>query len=102
VRVRRVVAIQDELLQRYLPPELLTRLPPSAEASWCGRVVLAVWAIRYLLEMAWVRGMDPDPADARHFMETIARLDDQRLVDQLEATRDRRGDGSHLAFVSVP
>jgi hypothetical protein len=90
----------DELLQRYLPPEFLTRLPPGAEASRRGRVVLALWAIGYPLEMAWVLGMDPDPAGARHLDETISRLDDQRLVDQLEATRDRRGDGSHLAFVS--
>jgi hypothetical protein len=92
--------LHDELLQRYLPPEFLTRLPPGHEASWRSRVILALWAIGYPLEIAWVLGMDDDPAQARHLEETISRLDDQRLAEQLEATRDRRGDGSHLAFVS--
>jgi hypothetical protein len=94
--------IHDELLGRYLPPEFLARLPSGPEARWRGRAILALWTIGYPLEMAWVLSMDPDPAGARHLEETISRLDDERLVDQLEATRDRRGDGSHLAFVSFP
>lgn len=90
---------RDHLLERYLPTPFRVRLPES-QASWRGRTVLLLWALGYPLEMAWSFGMTADAEQARTFEESISRLDDDRLVAQLDATAAIRGDGSHLEFVS--
>jgi hypothetical protein len=91
---------RDELLERYLPAPFRLRLP-EGDASWRGRTVLLLWALGYPLEMAWSLGMTADVEQASTFEELISRLDDQRLVAQLDASADIRGDGSHLEFVSI-
>jgi hypothetical protein len=90
---------RDELLERYLPAPFRLRLP-QGEASWRGRTVLLLWALGYPLEMAWSLGMTADAEQASTFEELMSRLDDRRLVAQLDTTADIRGDGGHLAFVS--
>jgi hypothetical protein len=89
----------DELLEHYLPAPFRLRLP-EGEASWRGRTVLLLWALGYPLEMAWSLGMTADAEQASTFEELISRLDDQRLVAQLDASADIRGDGSHIEFLS--
>lgn len=88
----------DDLLGRYLPAAFLRRLPPGEE-HWRGRTVLLLWALGYPFELAWVLGMAHDARQAAHYEHAIARLDDQQLIDQLEATWSTRGDASGLSFV---
>lgn len=90
----------DGRLLRYLPPEFATRLP-LVGGHWRGRMALLLWALGYPLEMAWSLAMTDDPLAEQRFEQSIARLDDARLLSLLEATRVSRGDGSHLAFVTI-
>lgn len=90
---------EDDVLKRYLPPAFYERLPPS-QMSWRGRTALLLWALGYPLEMAWSAAMTADARHASDFERMMARLDDDRLIAQLDATADVRGDGSHLEFVS--
>lgn len=87
------------LVGRYLPAHFVARLPTDGRA-WRGRTVLLLWALGYPLEMAWSLGMTADPDQSREFEQLMAQLDDQRLVAQLDASAEARGDGSHLEFVS--
>lgn len=89
----------DGLLRRYLPAPFLARLPED-QATWRGRLVLLLWALGYPLEMAWSLSMTADDEQARSLKDLIAPLTDERLIAQLEATAETRGDGSHLEFVS--
>ena len=88
----------NDLFERYLPAHFLARLPMDGRA-WRGRTVLLLWALGYPLEMAWSLGMGADRDQAREFEQLMARLDDQRLIVQLDASAEARGDGSHLEFV---
>ena len=89
----------DGVLKRYLPPAFYARLP-HRQASWRGRTALLLWALGYPLEMAWSTAMTGDARHARDFERLMARLDDDRLTAQLDATADVRGDGNLLEFVS--
>lgn len=88
-----------DVLKRYLPPAFYERLP-HGQAAWRGRTALLLWALGYPLEMAWSTAMTADALHASDFERLMARLDDDRLIAQLDATADVRGDGSHLEFVS--
>lgn len=88
----------DDLLRRYLPATFLRRLP-LGEEHWRGRTVLLLWALGYRFELAWVLAMVDDASQAAHYEHAIARLDDQQLIDQLEASSSTRGDASRLSFV---
>lgn len=89
----------EALLKKYLPPAFYGRLPHSG-ASWRGRTALFLWALGYPLEMAWSTAMTRDAQHASDFKRMMARLEDDRLIAQLDATADVRGDGRHLEFVS--
>jgi len=86
-------------LKRYLPAAFYERLP-RAQRAWRGRTALLLWALGYPLEMAWATAMTGDHKHASDFEELMSRLNDERLVAQLDATAKLRGDGSHLEFVS--
>ena len=93
------VTTSDELLRRYLPEQFLCRLPAEG-AHWRGRMILLLWSLGYHLEHAWWLGMNVSGDPARAFERQIGRLDDDRLIAQLNATVEARGDDSHLEFVS--
>lgn len=87
------------VLERYLPPLFYERLPVGED--WRGRLVLCLWALGYPLEMAWSLSMTAEGAHARDLEALISRLEDARLIAQLDATMRIRGDGSNFEFMSV-
>lgn len=89
----------EPLLRRYLPPDFYARLPRHGQ-SWRGRTVLLLWGLGYPLEMAWSLGLTGDPEQAASYREVIVDLTDEHLIDLLDATAARRGDGSHLTWAS--
>ena len=88
-----------DLLERYLPEPFRRRIPP-ADRWWRGRAVLLLWALGYPLELAWSFGMTADAELADELRRWMAQLDDARLIADLEASADVRGDGSHIEFAS--
>lgn len=99
VRSRTEADDGDSLLRRYLPRTFYERLPVQ-QRWWRGRAALLLWALGYPLEMAWSLAMTPDDQQGREFERLMARLDDDRLIAQLDSSAATRGDGSHLEFVS--
>ncbi len=51
--------------------------------------------------MAWSYAVSADGDLAGELQGWMAQLEDARLIGELEATAEIRGDGSHLEFVSV-
>lgn len=68
--------------------------------AWRGRAILLLWGLGYPFEMAWSLGLADDVDYARDMGAGIGRLDDAQLIDLLDATAERRGDASHLQWVS--
>ncbi len=89
-----------DLIERYMPPDFLIRIPP-ADRAWRGRIILLLWALGYPLAMAWSFGLTDDEGMVAFYRHAIAGLDDDRLVAELEATADVRGDGSEFSFWSL-
>lgn len=88
----------DDLVRRYLPAQFHERIPVQ-DRSWRGRIVLLLWASGYPLEMAWSIGMTNDPDQVPFYKEAVPQVDDERLVQQLDATAATRGDDGHLEFL---
>jgi hypothetical protein len=97
---RRDGAIQDDLVERYLPEPLWRRLPPT-DRWWRGRTILLTWALGYPLEMAWSYGISVEGERAAELQGWMAELEDARLIADLEASAEIRGDGGHLEFASL-
>ena len=70
-----------------MPQAFYERLPHDG-ASWRGRTALLLWALGYPLEMAWSMAMTADAQHASDFKLMMARLEDDRLIAQLDATAD--------------
>lgn len=88
-----------DVIAAYLPADFAARLP-AADWDWRGRTVLFLWALGYPLEMAWAVGLADDPEQVSFYRESLDRLPDNELAGLLDASADRRGDGSHLTFAS--
>lgn len=99
-RERQDAAIEDDLVERYLPEPFWRRLPPL-DRWWRGRTILLLWALGYPLEMAWSYGISVEGERAAELQGWMAQLEDARLIGDLEATAEIRGDGSHLEFASL-
>lgn len=89
-----------DLVERYLPKHFYVRLP-GHERAWRGRIVLLLWALGYPLAMAWSLGLTTDQEMVDVYRDAVARLDDERLVAQLDATKAARGDGSEFSFWTI-
>jgi hypothetical protein len=86
-----------DLVRRYLPAPLIERIP-AEDLPWRGRAILALWVLGCPLPMAWILGMGTDHPWVAELRDGVGRLDDARLVADLEATAAARGDGRAVEF----
>ncbi len=93
-------ATNDDVVDRYLPEPLWRRLPPTVR-WWRGRTILLLWALGYPLEMAWSYGISAEGELAIELQGWMAQLEDARLIADLEASADARGDGGHSEFATL-
>ncbi len=90
-------AIDDDLVERYLPEQLWRRLP-STDRWWRGRTILLLWALGYPLEIAWSYAISAEGEQAAELQSWMPELEDARLIADLEASVAVRGDGGGIEF----
>ena len=76
-------------LEAYLPRYLVSIIPPD-ERWWRVRTVLVFWTVGHSLREAWAFAMNDDPRQVAFYRETMGRIDDRRIMGDLEATAHER------------
>lgn len=76
-------------LEAYLPASLVALIPP-ADRWWRVRTVLVLWTVGHSLREAWAFAMNDDPRQVAFYRETMGRIDDRRIIADLEATARER------------